>query len=409
MAEAEACAQLLLVVSGSGNGKGQEDLLVACPTADRLRHGLAAFKETIAIEIDQAIERGVDTGGVDHRGSHDRTLAGHKGRHDNAILIITVGVIANSSGSGLPISFDVLGCAQAQARDEGMTGAVVSQQGGIVGRVTGAAIGQVTEIDADKGKVNGQVAVAAAVAVGVRLGIGKQGQWLTANGGAEHGGAIVVIVGIVVDGGGAGRINGADQVSQRCTGGEVSRRDVHDIVATHQIGKEIGAINVGHCRQHGGSAAAQTQGHGDAGNAAFANARLIETIVVQVAPDQVAQAEGAPEAKVEGEIGVVVRIAVSHRLIVVIEGDGGAVNVAAASVANAIVIKIRIAIRVGGACDIVAADILGQGIAGVEVCRHYADAVGAGDQIGKSIVTSGIRCGCDRLTIVENGGAAAVQ
>ena len=280
MAEAEACAQLLLVVSGSGNGKGQEDLLVACPTADRLRHGLAAFKETIAIEIDQAIERGVDTGGVDHRGSHDRTLAGHKGRHDNAILIITVGVIANSSGSGLPISFDVLGCAQAQARDEGMAGAVVSQQGGIVGRVTGAAIGQVTEIDADKGKVNSQVAVAAAVAVGVRLGVGEQGQRLTANGGAEHGGAIVVIVGIVVDGGGAGRINGADQVSQRCTGGEVSRRDVHDIVATHQISKEIAAIEIGRRRQQRRGCAAQTQGHGDAGNADFAKTRLIETIVI---------------------------------------------------------------------------------------------------------------------------------
>ena len=79
MAEAEACAQLLLVVSGSGNGKGQEDLLVACPTADRLRHGFAAFKETIAIEIDQAIKRGVDTGSVDHGGSHDRTLTGDKG------------------------------------------------------------------------------------------------------------------------------------------------------------------------------------------------------------------------------------------------------------------------------------------------------------------------------------------
>ena len=138
-----------------------------------------------------------------------------------------------------------------------MAGAAIRQQGGIVGRVTGAAIGQVAEIDADKGKVYSQVAVAAAVAIGVRFRIGQQGQRLTVDGGAEHGRAIVVIVGIVVDSRRTGWINGADQVGQGCARGKVHRRDAHHVVATHQIGKAIAAIKVGCCCQQRGSAAVQ--------------------------------------------------------------------------------------------------------------------------------------------------------
>ena len=138
-----------------------------------------------------------------------------------------------------------------------MAGAAICQQGGIVGRVTGAAIGQVTQINADKGKVNGQVTVAARIAIGGRLGVGEQSQRLTIDGGAEHGRAIVVIVGIVVDSRRTSWINGADQVGQGCARGKVRRRDAHHVVATHQIGKEIAAIKVGCCCQQGGSAAVQ--------------------------------------------------------------------------------------------------------------------------------------------------------
>ena len=80
-----------------------------------------------------------------------------------------------------------------------MAGATVAEQGRIVRRGRRVAVGQVTEIDADKGEVNGEVAVAAAIAIGIWLGTGTEHNWLTVHGGGGDARAVIVVVGIVIN------------------------------------------------------------------------------------------------------------------------------------------------------------------------------------------------------------------
>ena len=130
-----------------------------------------------------------------------------------------------------------------------MAGAAVAEQGDVAGRVSRVAVGQVTQVDANKGEVNGEVAIAAAIAIGIWLGTDAKPNRLATHAGGGDAGAVVVVIRIVIDRRRTRRIDAADQRFQCTTRGKVRGPNGDNVCAGHEISKAIVAVEIGGCRQ----------------------------------------------------------------------------------------------------------------------------------------------------------------
>ena len=301
---------------------------------------------------DQGVDKG-DAIFVIACATHSRSRDGH---------VVVGGRRAGDDRLAVLIRIDAT--AQEERRRNDVAGAVV---GGAVVQGGAIAVGRVTHVEQVEAKVNTPVGVGVTIAIHIRCAIRlitqRQSDDATRHYATRHRQPVIIAVHIVI-GVSGGRVAGA-VVQQDAA--EVGAADHDQVAAFAQVGEGVvaavdrGAIGDKAIDTGGKGAVAVTvavEFDAHAGQAAFAAVNL--TVVVDIVPDAVAQAQGW-----RNQTGVNVGVLVAG---VEVDGCGGPSR--------------NIGVAVGRFCA--AGGVLrGEAVAGGQ---GEGDVVGAADQVGKGVV-----------------------